>query len=121
MFSTKTFTFNESEKVSHSIFSRNIIHYCSYCGEKATQKDIGSTHNHRWEEDIIYFCNCEHAEMEKSIRGDLAIQKQKVFKLEQELVSLEKFTNNETVNKIKYENELFKLMSKYNLPIGNKT
>ncbi|MFB5758979.1 hypothetical protein [Paenibacillus medicaginis] len=110
MQSTSVFMLNEKEDGY-----RADVYYCSYCGNKAQRKDIGSSHNHRWEEEIIYFCDCDTAKQEAVLKEEAAEYRNKVYYIERELKGMEKLTDNPVVNKIKFDNEVKKLKQKYSI------
>jgi hypothetical protein len=114
MIETKTFTLGERVKVN-SYGDYDHVHYCSYCGDKAKRKDIGSSHNHRWEEDIIFYCGCENAMKEIEIKNKMSEHKNKLFYLERDLKEMEKLENNEIVNTMKYKKELDDLKIKFKI------
>jgi hypothetical protein len=91
------------------------VHYCSYCGERAKCVDQGSTHNHRWEEELVHFCECETALKEEALRKEKAEYGNKVYHLDRQLSDMVKLTDNPTVNKIKYGYESRLLKAKYNI------
>lgn len=112
---TRTFTLGEREKGQSLYMSYENVLYCSYCGKKAIRKDIGSSHNHRWEEEIIYYCDCETAMKESKIKEEMAQCSNKLFYLERDLKEMDRLTENETVKTMKFNKELADLKMKYNM------
>lgn len=119
MYKTDTFTLGEREKTNERAFGGGFvsqeIYYCSYCGKKATLKDVGYSHNHRWEEEIIHFCDCEDAKTELMIKEKIAKLEREVFVEKSKLKDLAEKKNNKIVNKMKFENEVKKLKEKYKI------
>jgi hypothetical protein len=112
-FETKTFTFNEYEKGQYSSYADEKIFYCSYCGKKAMRDDIGSSHNHRWDEHIIYFCDCEDALTEIKLKGEASSLRHEVWLIENKIRSLQERPDCESAKKMKYEYELNILQKKF--------
>ncbi|MDF2534343.1 MAG: hypothetical protein K0R18_500 [Bacillales bacterium] len=115
MKSTSTFTFNEYEPGMFSFSSHVEVHYCSYCGQKAQRKDVGCSHNNRWDEEIIYFCSCEDAQQEQLLKEELSKAESEVYRLKTKLKDMKKLEDNEVSNKMKYSNELEGLRKKYKI------
>lgn len=111
---TSTFTLGEVVKLDN-YGGYEYVHYCSYCGNKAKRKDIGSSHNHRWEEHIIYSCECENALEEKKIKNEIGEYNGKLLVLNRRLEELAKLENNQTVNTMKFNKELEKLKNKFDI------
>jgi len=111
---TRTFTLGEKAEECGFTVNREIF-YCSYCGEKAKEEDIGSSHNHRWEECIVRYCNCETAKKEQSSKEYLSKYRNRVIQLERELKEFEKMEDNEIVNTMKYNKELETLKKKFKM------
>lgn len=114
---TKTFGFGEREKLEQSITSTIVsVEYCAYCGQKAQVEDVGSTHNHRWEEEIIHYCDCEKAEKEKELKKQISELNNKKFHLERDLKQLqESEENNLHIREKKAELEIQQIKRKYKL------
>jgi|GEM_PF-3574441 len=114
MHETRTFNLGERKKVD--IYgSYQYINYCAYCGNKALSKDIGSSHNHRWEEEINHFCDCDNAKKEIEIKKEMSNLKSKLFYLERDLKEMENLENNEVVNTMKYNKEVEDLKIKFKM------
>lgn len=114
-FSTATFTFGEVDVSQFTFSNKCIIRYCSYCGNRAKQEDIGCSYNHRWEEEVIHFCDCNEALKEFSLKIELSNSQKQVREIESRLKELERKTDNHIVNKIKFEHEVSKLKKQYKI------
>jgi hypothetical protein len=91
------------------------VPYCSYCGDRAKSVDQGSSHNHRWEEEIVCFCECEAAQKEAQLKKEKSEFNNKMFHLERQLGDMVKLTDNPIVNEIKYGYESRLLKAKYKI------
>ncbi|MCP1185002.1 hypothetical protein [Paenibacillus sp. 1781tsa1] len=111
---TRTFTLGEKAQECGFTVNREIL-YCSYCGEQAKEDDAGSSHNHRWEENIVYYCECKLAVKESKLKEDMSTLKNKLFHLERELKDMKRFENNEIVNKMKFNKEVEGLKKKFQI------
>lgn len=112
-FATATFFLGEYERRG-TYGPEGKILYCSYCGAKTESKDIGSSHNHRWEEEIINFCSCDYAKEELAKREKLAEANSVVYGLERDLnAHLSRTNQSSIVRKMMFDNEVSKLKDKY--------
>ena len=112
---SKTFTLGERENIPELFNEKVAIHYCAYCGEKAT---IAYEYDDRDRFDY-YHCGCDTAKREIEKKEKIAEVTNELYNLNRELKEIQESKSSDLPKQMKAKNEINKILDKYKVKLRN--